>query len=243
MAEELRRLLPSLRLIRSAIDAEPLQALISVDTYRASVAEAALEAGADWINDISGGSRDPEILKVVAQAGCPYVLMHSRGDSQTMDGLLTTAQPGSLRGCCGSCARPRTPPWQQASAGPVDLGSGAGLCKTTEQNLSPAGIEQLRWMASRCWWGRPGNDSLVLFSMSPGPRQGCGEPRRWWRAASRRGSTWCGCMTGRPSPRSHAWQTCSGVRPIKKAPEGARLKGWCEPQPSLTPSIRSSISW
>ena len=95
-AEELRRLLPSLRLIRSAIDAEPLQALISVDTYRASVAEAALEAGADWINDISGGSRDPEILKVVAQAGCPYVLMHSRGDSQTMDGLVDYRSSGVI---------------------------------------------------------------------------------------------------------------------------------------------------
>ena len=86
--EELRRLLPSLRLIRSVIDSESLPALISVDTYRASVAAAALEAGADWINDISGGTRDPEILKVVADAGCPYVLMHSRGDSQTMDGLV-----------------------------------------------------------------------------------------------------------------------------------------------------------
>jgi dihydropteroate synthase len=51
------------------------------------VAEAALAAGADWINDVGGGQRDPEILKVVADAGCPYVLMHSRGDSRSMDGL------------------------------------------------------------------------------------------------------------------------------------------------------------
>lgn len=82
-AAELERLLPALTAIRTA---HP-DALLSVDTFHAEVAEAALAAGADWINDVSGGRRDPEILEVVARAGCPYVLMHSRGDSQTMDGL------------------------------------------------------------------------------------------------------------------------------------------------------------
>jgi dihydropteroate synthase len=61
--------------------------VLSVDTFRAPVAEVALAAGADWINDVGGGRRDPEILEVVAKAGCPYVLMHSRGDSRSMDGL------------------------------------------------------------------------------------------------------------------------------------------------------------
>jgi len=80
---ELGRVLPVLRAIRSA---HP-EAVLSVDTFRAPVAKAALAAGADWINDVGGGRRDPEILKVVAEAGCPYVLMHSRGDSRSMDGL------------------------------------------------------------------------------------------------------------------------------------------------------------
>ena len=81
--EECRRLLPALSTIRSHFP----EVLISVDTFLAPVAAAALEAGASWINDVSGGRRDPELLRVVADAGCPVVLMHSRGNSQTMDGL------------------------------------------------------------------------------------------------------------------------------------------------------------
>ena len=81
--EECRRLLEPLRRIRRRHPS----ALISVDTFHASVAEAAMEAGADWINDVSGGRRDPAMLPLMAEVGCPVVLMHSRGDSQTMDGL------------------------------------------------------------------------------------------------------------------------------------------------------------
>jgi len=82
---ELERLLPALQAIRAAHPA----ALLSVDTFHASVAEAALAAGADWINDVRGGSslRDPAMAAVVARAGCPYVLMHNRGTSAVMDDL------------------------------------------------------------------------------------------------------------------------------------------------------------
>ncbi|MCP9771382.1 dihydropteroate synthase [Synechococcus sp. Tobar12-5m-g] len=93
-AEEIARVLPALELIRAALadgDGSMEGPLISIDTFRAPVAEAALAAGAHWINDVSGGRRDPELLAVVAAAGCPYVLMHSRGDSQNMDGLATYA--------------------------------------------------------------------------------------------------------------------------------------------------------
>ena len=144
--EELRRLLPSLRLIRSAIDSESLPALISVDTYRASVAEAALEAGADWINDISGGTRDPEILKVVADAGCPYVLMHSRGDSQTMDGLVDYGAAGVVAGVLREL---RAATEKALAAGirqdQLIWDPGLGFAKTTEQNLELLrGLEQLK---------------------------------------------------------------------------------------------------
>jgi dihydropteroate synthase len=85
VAGELRRLLPALVAIRAAFP----QATLSVDTFHAEVAEAALAAGADWVNDVHGASglRDPAMASLVAQLGCPYVLMHSRGDSRTMDGL------------------------------------------------------------------------------------------------------------------------------------------------------------
>lgn len=91
-SEELRRILPSLRAIRSTFtdqggEGAPCPPLLSIDTFRAAVAEAALEAGADWINDVSGGARDPAMVPLIAAAGCPYVLMHNRGTSSTMDGL------------------------------------------------------------------------------------------------------------------------------------------------------------
>lgn len=71
--EELRRLLPLLVAIRQAVDVP-----ISVDTYRARVAEAALEAGADMVNDVWALRMDPEMAEVVARHGCPVVLMHNR---------------------------------------------------------------------------------------------------------------------------------------------------------------------
>jgi dihydropteroate synthase len=69
--DELARLLPALTAIRARTDA-----LISVDTSKAAVAEAALAAGADLINDIRGFTADPEIASVVARAGVPAVIMH-----------------------------------------------------------------------------------------------------------------------------------------------------------------------
>jgi dihydropteroate synthase len=69
--EERARLLPVLRAVRAATDA-----LISVDTNKAGVAEAALAAGADVVNDVRGFTRDPELAAVVARAGVPAVIMH-----------------------------------------------------------------------------------------------------------------------------------------------------------------------
>ncbi|WP_141105954.1 dihydropteroate synthase [Nodularia sp. NIES-3585] len=79
LAEELDRVLPILQILRQAI-AVP----ISVDTTRASVARASIEAGADIINDISGGTFDLEMLPTVANLDVPIVLMHIQGTPQTM---------------------------------------------------------------------------------------------------------------------------------------------------------------
>lgn len=57
---------------------------LSIDTTRAVVAAAALEAGAAVVNDVSGGLADPEMAAVVAAAGCPWILMHWRGHSRRM---------------------------------------------------------------------------------------------------------------------------------------------------------------
>lgn len=64
---------------------------MSIDTTRASVAAAALDAGATVVNDVSGGLADPTMSKVVAAAGCPWILMHWRGPSRRMQELATYA--------------------------------------------------------------------------------------------------------------------------------------------------------
>jgi dihydropteroate synthase len=61
----------------------------SVDTTRAAVAAAAVQAGAAAVNDVSGGLADPDMRRVVAEAGCPYVVMHWRGHSADMQALAT----------------------------------------------------------------------------------------------------------------------------------------------------------
>lgn len=80
-AEQLRRVLPVITALRNQL---PGNVLLSVDTTRAEVAEAALAAGAGMINDISAGRDDPEIMRVMARAKCPYILMHMQGTPQTM---------------------------------------------------------------------------------------------------------------------------------------------------------------
>jgi dihydropteroate synthase len=82
LEEELKRVLPVVEAVRSVLSVP-----ISVDTTRASVAHRAVEAGADIINDISGGTFDSEMLPMVAQLQVPIVLMHIRGTPQTMQQL------------------------------------------------------------------------------------------------------------------------------------------------------------
>lgn len=80
-ADELARVLP---VVRAAVEQG---ATVSVDTMRASVARVVVEAGATIVNDVSGGLADPQMLPVVAELGCDYVLMHWRGQSVTMQDL------------------------------------------------------------------------------------------------------------------------------------------------------------
>ena len=78
--EEIRRVLPIIEAIKEASPST----LISIDTFRANVADAAIKAGAGLVNDISGGQLDPPIMRVSADNQCPYILMHMRGTPQTM---------------------------------------------------------------------------------------------------------------------------------------------------------------
>ncbi len=78
-AEETQRVVPVIRALRRAG-----AGLLSIDTSKACVAGAALEAGADLVNDVSALRLDPDMGPLVARAGVPVVLMHSRGDFATL---------------------------------------------------------------------------------------------------------------------------------------------------------------
>lgn len=77
--EELNRTLSIVEAVRQVV---PLP--ISIDTYRAAVARAALEAGADWINDVWGLRMDPAMPELVATSGCPVIIMHNRSKPKSV---------------------------------------------------------------------------------------------------------------------------------------------------------------
>jgi dihydropteroate synthase len=82
LEEELNRVIPVIEKLRSNTSIP-----ISIDTTRAAVAEAAIKAGADIVNDISGGTFDSQMLPVVSQLKVPIILMHIRGTPPTMQQL------------------------------------------------------------------------------------------------------------------------------------------------------------
>jgi dihydropteroate synthase len=83
LEEEWNRLQNVIPAVRALTDKVP-GTFISVDTFRASVAEKAIDAGAHMVNDISAGNLDNKMHEVVAKLKCPYILMHMQGDPSTM---------------------------------------------------------------------------------------------------------------------------------------------------------------
>ena len=82
-AEELQRMIPAVQVVTKEFP----EAILSIDTFRESVAREALDAGAAMINDISAGNLDEHMLPLIAEKQCPYVMMHMKGTPQTMKDL------------------------------------------------------------------------------------------------------------------------------------------------------------
>lgn len=126
--EEYRRLAEGLEVIRRVWP----DAVVSVDTFRADVAHKCVrEWGADIINDISGGDLDPEMWDTVAELGVPYVLMHMRGNPQTM-GTLTDYNDVSADTLTDLALK--TAELRQRGVADVIVDPGFGFAKTVEQN-------------------------------------------------------------------------------------------------------------
>lgn len=81
--EEIERIVPAIELILKHFP----EALLSIDTFRAEVAKASIESGAAIINDIAAGELDDKMFDVIADYNVPYIMMHMRGNPQTMQSL------------------------------------------------------------------------------------------------------------------------------------------------------------
>ncbi|KAK5686377.1 trifunctional dihydropteroate synthetase [Elasticomyces elasticus] len=132
---EIARILPAIKVIQSLPSASHIA--ISIDTYRAAVAKAAVEAGAHIINDISAGTLDPDMLRTVAKLGCTYIMMHMRGTPATMQDPDNLSYPKGLIPTVADELRVRLNAAQDAGIRRwrIILDPGIGFAKTQEQNL------------------------------------------------------------------------------------------------------------
>ena len=129
--EELRRLLPVIRALRAKTDAP-----LSIDTSKASVAKAALEAGADIINDITALS-DPLMGPLVASRRAGLILMHMQGTPETMQQQPTYPEEGVVATVAKFLSERRaTALGLGVDAASLILDPGLGFGKTMEQNLT-----------------------------------------------------------------------------------------------------------
>lgn len=134
--EEINRVLPAVAAIKSLPEAEGV--IISVDTYRAAVAEAAVNAGAHIVNDISAGALDPQMLSTVARLGCTYVMMHMRGTPATMQNPENCKYESNFRNVIANelyghielAIKSGIRKWR------IILDPGIGFAKTEEQNIA-----------------------------------------------------------------------------------------------------------
>ncbi|TKA77754.1 hypothetical protein B0A49_06730 [Cryomyces minteri] len=133
--KEAARVVPVVRLIRSLPEAAGVA--VSVDTYRASVAAAAVNAGADIVNDISAGLLDPDMLPTVARLGCTVCLMHMRGTPATMTSRENCTYPHGVIPTVASELLSRIAVAEAAGVRRwrIILDPGIGFAKTQSQNL------------------------------------------------------------------------------------------------------------
>ena len=127
---EIKRLIPYLRVIKSEFP----HVLISIDTFNSDVAYEALLNGANWINDVTGGRKDREILDVVSKFNCPFVITHSRGNSKNMNKLskynnLLNEVKSSLDGLINNALE------KNISKKNIIVDPGIGFSKDIDQNL------------------------------------------------------------------------------------------------------------
>lgn len=201
-AEELSRVLPAIKLIRSLPESKDM--LISVDTYRASVAEAAVTAGADIINDVSAGAMDAEMLPTMARLGKTVCLMHMRGTPATMSSLNDYGTPASSS--------------SNASGDESSNDNDSGLIPTLAKELlarvhaaEAAGIRRWRIILDPgIGFAKVGEQNLTILRHLRDLREWPGLEGLPWLIGSSRKS-FIGQITGVKTPAERIWGTAATV--------------------------------
>lgn len=133
--EEIERLRVAMEAVRSVAPSVP----VSIDTYRADVAAAAIsEMGADMVNDISGGDLDPEMPATVAALRVPYIIMHTRGTPATMQSLTDYGSEGVSADVVLQLSR-KVERLRDLGIADLIVDPGFGFAKTAEQNFELLG--------------------------------------------------------------------------------------------------------
>lgn len=180
--EELRRILPVLDRLRGRVGVP-----VSVDTYKAEVARAALDHGADLINDVSGLAAGPGLAAAAAGAGAPLLLMHNRGGSREMYRRARYRDVGSevaaeLRAAVDRAVAAGVPREQ------VVVDPGLGFAKRADATLAAlADLPSLRSLDRPILVG-PSRKSFLTAAL--GDRRPAG--REWGTAAAVAAAVWLG---------------------------------------------------
>ena len=126
--DEIKRVVPIIRQIKGGHKS----VIVSIDTFRSEVAKAAVGEGATIINDISGGTLDKEMPRTVAELNVPYVLMHTRGTPETMQGL--TVYNDVLSDVLAELQQ-RVVLFEEKGVMDIIIDVGFGFAKTVNQNF------------------------------------------------------------------------------------------------------------
>jgi dihydropteroate synthase len=126
--EEFKRVVPAIEAIQKNFQGIP----VSVDTFRSTVAKAGLDAGAVIVNDITAGTEDQEMFKIVGSFKAAMILMHMRGTPATMGSLTVYSD---IITEVAAYLKERTDAAQQAGVTELMVDPGFGFAKTTDQNF------------------------------------------------------------------------------------------------------------
>lgn len=166
-AEEMRRVVPVIQELRQRTDV-----LISVDTMKAATARAALAAGAQVVNDVSGLQADPGMAAVLSETGAGCILMHLRGTPATMRSL--THYDAVVADVCDELAQRLESAVRRSglSAEHFMLDPGIGFAKTSAQSLAlVAGVARIRELGRPVLMGPSRKSFIGQVLEQPDPRQ------------------------------------------------------------------------